>query len=246
MEAAAHFDRSGYKRASTEPLANAACVLMEMGQLEMAEEQMRRLEAIAERLGLNHLMGGILYVLENILAYAGNIDEARSFGERAIKWTAENNDHHFHRFARLYLSVIEYYSGNYELAEQHARQALLLVEENPSLRPFALAALARSLLAQAKPDALSLATEAYSKLRELGTVQDGEAPIRLAYIECLRASSQEDKAREAVKEAVARLRDQRASIGTSDWQHSFVSRIPEHLRIVQIAIEYQIELDFSV
>jgi eukaryotic-like serine/threonine-protein kinase len=240
MAAADHFDRCGYKREATEHLGNAGCALMELGQLEMAEEQMRRLHAIAERMGLAHLIGGILYMLENILAYAGRLDEARIYGRRAIEWTTANNDRHFHRFAVLYLSAIEYFAGNYPLAEEYARDALGLVESNPSLRPFALAVLARSLLAQGRSEAFPLATEAYTMLKTAGTVQDGEATIRLAYIECLVTRADTATAREIIQEAVTRLRHLSASIDDPDWRDSFLTRIPEHRRILEIAGEHQI------
>lgn len=242
MSAAANFERIGYKRAATEPLGNAGCALMELGQLDAAEEQLRRLQAIAERLGLHHLMGGIFCLLENTLAYAGRLDEARDYARRALEWTSKNNDQIFLRSAHLYSSIIEHLAGNYAKAEAHAQTALQLVESNPSLRPFAQAVLARALLAQGDPRALTLAAEAYHSLKELGSVQDGDAIVRLAYIEALHASADRHGATEALRDAMRRLRSQAQAIDTPEWRLTFLKCIPEHRCILEMAAEYRIEL----
>ncbi len=232
------FESIGHRRAATEALGNSGGALMELGQLEEAEAQMRRLWAIAERMGLNHLLGGTLYTLSNILAYRGCLDEARSFGERAVKWTAENSDQYFGSYAQLYLSVIEHLAENFPDAEQHARVALEMLENNPALRPFGLALLARSLRGQGLiVEALAQARGAYTQLEELGQVQDGETTIRLAFAECLVASSDLAAAREVVEKAVKRLLKQASSIDISDWRQAFLTRIPEHLRILELARE---------
>ena len=85
--AAEFFESAGHRRASTEALGNAGMALMELGRLEEAEAQVRKLLTIAERMGLTHLLGGTYYMLSNILAYRGCLDEARAFGERAVDWT---------------------------------------------------------------------------------------------------------------------------------------------------------------
>jgi tetratricopeptide (TPR) repeat protein len=232
------FESVGHRRAATEALGNAGGALMELGQLEEAEAQMRRLWAIAKRMGLNHLLGGTLYTLSNILAYRGCLDEARDFGERAVKWTAENNDQYFGSYARLYLSVIEHLAKNFQSAEQHARAALEMLGNNPALRPFALSLLARSLHGQGLiVEPLSHARDAYTQLEQLGHVQDGETTIRLAFAECLVASSDLVAAKEVMEKALNRVLKQADSIDIPDWRHSFLTRIPEHRRILELARE---------
>ncbi len=230
------FENAGHLRAGTMALGNASVALMEMGQLEEAEVHARKLWAIAERMGLNHLLGGTLYLLSNVLAYQGRLVEARGFGERAIKRTTETGDKFFGSFARLYLSVIEYLAQDYPAAESHARFALAMLDNNPSSRPFALALLARSLCGQGKiEEALLCAREAHSCLDVLGQVQDGEATVRLALAECLMASSDFSAAKEVIGKAVGRLRMQATNIDNSDWRASFLARIPEHKRTVELA-----------
>ena len=124
------FDQAGHHRASTEALGNSGGTLMELGRLEEAEVQIRKLWGIAERMGLVHLIGGTLYMLSNALAYRGCLDDARAFGENAVKLTTETNDQYFRRYAQLYLSVIEYLAGNYSRAAQHARTALEILDSD--------------------------------------------------------------------------------------------------------------------
>jgi serine/threonine protein kinase/tetratricopeptide (TPR) repeat protein len=232
------FESAGHRRAATEALANAGNALMEIGRLEEAEVQIRSLLAIAERMGLDHLLGPGFYMLSNILAYRGCLDEARSFGERAVEWTTKNNDQYFGSAAQLYLSVIEHLAGAYPTAERHARRALEMVENNPSYRPFALALIARSLGGQKQTtEALSYAREAYAQLERDGQVQDGEMIIRLTFAECLAATSDLATAKQVVAKARDRLEKQADNIHTREWRQSFLTQIPEHRRILELARE---------
>jgi tetratricopeptide (TPR) repeat protein len=196
-------------------------------------------------MGINHLLGGIFCTLSNILAYRGCLFEARDFAERAIKWSEENSEQYFRINAWLYLSMAEYLAGEYSAAEHHARGALDLLNNNPSMRPFAQALLARSLCGQArKSEAMSSAREAYAQLDALGQVQDGEPTIRLAYAECLATSSDLAVARQVITKALDRLSKQAGSIDNPEWRRSFLERIPEHRRIAELARELGVESPF--
>jgi tetratricopeptide (TPR) repeat protein len=232
------FESAGHRRAGTEALGNACTALMELGQLEEAEEHATKLLAIAERMGLHHILGGTMYLLSNILAYRGCLKEARSYGERALKLTTETNDQHFRRYTQLYLSVIEYLAGEYLRAGQYASKVLDTLESNSTLRPFGLALLARALLGQGLvEEALQLASQAHARLEVLGSVEDGEATIRLVYVESLMAASNIALAKDVLRKASKRLLDQANTIDNKGWRDSFLMRIPEHCRIVELAKE---------
>jgi tetratricopeptide (TPR) repeat protein len=211
---------------------------MELGQLELAEERIRKLWTMAERMGLNHLLGGIFHTLSNILSYRGCLTEARDFGEREIKWSTANGEQYFGVYARLYLSMTEYLAGDYLAAEKQVRYALEMLGNNPGLLPFAQALLARSLRGQGRiHDAISCAREAYVQLEAIGQVQDGEPTIRLAFAECLVASSDLSEARQVIAKAMKRLSKQASNIDNLEWRHSFLNRIPEHRSILELARE---------
>ncbi len=230
------FEQSGHVRIGSEALANAGIALLEVGQLESAEEQIRKVMSMAERLGLRHLLGPSSCFLEAILAYRGHLEEGRRFGEQALVITTETNDQYFHRYALLYLSLLEHLAGNYRQAEEHAYRVADMLTDNLALRPFALALWARALNHQGKsPEALALAQEAYDHLQTLGRVQDGEATIRLALAEALLSSSNRAAAKAVLQEALSRLGAVASTIDDVTWRASFISRIPEHRRLVEIA-----------
>jgi tetratricopeptide (TPR) repeat protein len=239
-----HFEHAGHLREGTEALANIGMALMELGQLEEAESQIRKLRSIVDRMGLTHMIGGTLYMLSNILAYQGALDEARTFGERALSWTAEHNDQFFHQPALLYLSFIEHLARNYPLAERYAQRAVAALESNPSLQPFALALLAQALLAQGRlEEAVSFGRKAYEQFQALGNVMDGEATIRLVRAECLVSSSESELAKEILQSAIYWLGKRASAISNVEWRHSFLNRIPEHRRILELSIKMGICVD---
>jgi tetratricopeptide (TPR) repeat protein len=230
------FEQAGHRKDAAQALGNSGSFLLEAGQLEKAEEKLRQLWTLSERMGLDHMIGGILYLLSNTLAYRGSLDEARSFGLRALAWTLEKNDRHFHNFALLYLSLIEFTAENYAKAKEHAQEATSLLESNPALRPFAMALLARALLMEGRvSDALPLARNAYEQLEAMGSVQDGEAIVRLAFAECLMAMPDLVHTKRVLQAAVDWLSTRANAIGNSDSRESFLNGIPEHRRILELA-----------
>jgi eukaryotic-like serine/threonine-protein kinase len=233
--AAESFEHAGYRRAATEMHGNVGSCLTEVGQLEEAEAQMRGLLAIAERMGLTHMLGGTYYMLSNILAYKGSTDDAREFAKRAIDWCSGSGERHFLTYARLYASVIEHNAGDFRAAQGHARIALGMVQDNSSLRPFARALLARALLRQASlSDAILLAAAAYNELEELGEVYDGEAMIRLAWAECLLAKPDRSAAQSVLARAVQKIEKSANSFSIEGWRESFLTRIPEHRLLIEL------------
>ncbi|HXU81627.1 MAG TPA: hypothetical protein VN914_09530, partial [Polyangia bacterium] len=105
----------------------------------------------------------------------------------------------------------------------------------PPLKPAALAALARALLAQNRRDeAVAASSEAHSLLESAGWVEDGEALIRLVYAECLIAAGSKAAAAHVLDKAVHRLDDRAAAIEKPEWRAAFL-RLPEHARTLELA-----------
>jgi eukaryotic-like serine/threonine-protein kinase len=236
QEAATLFETAGHRRAAAEAFGNVGSGLMEVGQLDEAETQMRKLWATAERMGLNHMLGGTYYMLCNILVYKGRIDEARDFAARAINWTTHNGEKHFLTYATLYASMIEHTAGDFLAAEKYARHGLQMVSDNPLMHPFAQALLAQALMGQTRiEDALPLAEAAYGDLERLGKVQDGEATISLVFAKCLIAKSDNSRARDIIRRAVEKLHSIAATISVVSWRSSFLNCIPEHRRLLELS-----------
>jgi tetratricopeptide (TPR) repeat protein len=248
-EAAAHqsrtvqlHERSGNSREACQALGNLAVWRMEAGQLEAAEEGARRVLAMSERMELNHLLGGVSQLLTNCLAYQGRLDEARVWGRRGLAWTTERNDRWFLPYVQSYLSMTEFLAGDYPAAEHHARGALESTSDKPSLRPFALALLARACLAQGfVPEALTFAEEAYASIDAKTPVEDGEASVRLAYAEALAASGSRSKAMRILTDAMDWMHRRALTLDDPAMRPAFLERIPEHRRIRELAAELGVD-----
>ena len=191
-----------------------------------------------QKLGINYMLGCCLQALTNILAYKGSLDEARRVGEQAVAATIAQNDRRFQGFAEAYLSVTEYLAGDYARAEHYARAAMATWESVRPARPFAVALLARALLAQGRlAEALPNARDAFAQLEILRIVDDGEATIRLALAECLVAAGDQPAAHEAVATTTQWLRTRAETIDDPAMREAFLTRIPEHRRILELARE---------
>jgi tetratricopeptide (TPR) repeat protein len=212
--------------------------LLELGQLEEAETCMRQILATAQKMDLKYMVGGTLQLLANILAYRGSLEEARAVAQQALTLTSVQDDRRFRGGAEAYLSVTEYLAEDYARAEGYARAALKTLDTVPSIRPFALALLARALLAQGRQaEALVSARDAYAQLESLGVVDDGEATIRLALAECLAAAGSASAAQEILDNAAKRIVTSAEAIEDLAVRESFLNRIPEHRRILELAHE---------
>jgi tetratricopeptide (TPR) repeat protein len=233
-----YYQSIGHRRVACEALVNLGVYLLELGQLEEAEARMRQILATAQKLGLQYIIGGALNSLAGILAYLGAFDDARAAGEQALAITGAQNDRRWKGYAEACLSVTEYLAGDYARAEHYARAAMTTWETVPSVRPFAIALLARALLAQGRPaEALVSARDAYAQLESLGVVDDGETTIRLALGECLIAIGDMPAAQEVLEKAAGRILASAETIDDPAIRNSFLTRIPEHRRTLELARE---------
>ena len=196
---------------------------------------MRQVLATAEKLDIKYMFSGSLQALTNILAYRGSYDEARATGAQAVTVTVAQNDRRFQGYAEAYLSVTEYLAGDFVRAEHYANAAVKTWETVLSARPFAVALLARARLAQGRhAEALLSARDAHAQLESLGAVDDGELTVRLAYGECLLAAGEALAARAAIDKAARRILESAESIDDPTVRESFLARIPENRRILEL------------
>jgi hypothetical protein len=94
---------------------------------------------------------------------------------------------------------------------------------------MALALLARACLRQHKLSAaLEANREAQLLLDQLGSIEDGDALVRLIHAETLEASGDGEAAQRAFEQARDRLLERAARIGEEGLRQSFLSNVPEH------------------
>jgi tetratricopeptide (TPR) repeat protein len=137
---------------------------------------------------------------------------------------------------RNYLAKIELHAGNLDAAEREARAAAELFMTAPPVRPAALAVLARVLLAKGRADdALAAAREAYSQLEELGSLEEGEATVRLTHAEALMANGLNTEAGQVLVTARDQLLQRAAKISDATWRERFLNQVPDNARTLALA-----------
>ena len=176
-----------------------------------------------------------------VLTFDARPNEARPLLARAIGITQKQGDLRFLGLAQCYAALTELLAGVPAQGEEWASRATETLKPVPSLRPAAIAVRARCVLAQGRTaEALEYAVTASRLLEAAGSVDDGEACIRLALVECLHASGDAPGARVALSQALARIQEQADKIPLPEWRHAFWHRIPDHARTLALGRQWEI------
>jgi len=233
--ARAEFERAGELRNAVQQLVNAGYAHLELGDHRAAEVAQRAALEEASRLGLTAVVALAKHNLGLALACQGAVDEASVVEREAVVSARALGHSRMECGAQLYLALILAQAGSLTLAEEQARSALESSAAAPLLRPKAQAALAHVLLLQGKPVlALEAAQKAQGELETLGTIEEGEALVRLVHAEALFAVGREIDARSAIAAARARLDVRAAKIGEERHRASFLANVPENARTLEL------------
>jgi tetratricopeptide (TPR) repeat protein len=216
--------------------SNLGFIRAELGDFEGAEETLRSAQAAVGRLGLEDVEAGVLHNLGHVLAHRGSLDEARLVEQRAVEAFHRQGGARAEGAARVYLAEIAFLSGDLDAAEREARAAADTLKVSPGLRAAAVATLARALLAQGREvEALESAREAHAELQSLGSLEEGEALVRLAYAEALAANGAGAESAEVLAAAREHLLSRAAKISDPTWRERFLSHVPENARTLALA-----------
>lgn len=90
-------------------------------------------------------------------------------------------------------------------------------------------------------EALEAARASMSILDTAGVIQDGEALLRLVHAEALHATGDHERGRLAIAAAHAWLCRQAEQIENPAWRQSFLDRVAEHRRIMELARTWGID-----
>jgi tetratricopeptide (TPR) repeat protein len=234
--ALAAFEQTGDERNASAVRSNLGFIFAELGDFAGAEEALRASLAAADRMGLRDLSTAALHNLGRVLAYRGRVDEARTVEQRALDAYTRQGDPRMAGSARAYLAQIAVLAGDHDAAEREARIAVEVLSVAPPLRAGALSVLARALLAKGRlADAFAAAKEAFSQLESLGSLEEGEAAVRLVYAEVLAARGAEQEFAMAIVEAHARLLSRAAKISDPVWRERFLTGVPENARTIELS-----------
>jgi eukaryotic-like serine/threonine-protein kinase len=237
MEAGARrYEQIGDAREVCFQRANIGYAYASLGLYEDAERELRASLATAEQMALDHVAAGARSNLGIVLGYLGRGREGVSQEQRAVAFFAQRGDRRLTGASKLYLALLYLLDGNPALAESEARDALGHLGWGTQAQ--ALSTLARSLLALGRVDeAVAEARRAHGQI-ETSAVYEGEASVCLVLAEALDAQGKRDEARTVLASARQRLLARAQRITRPDWRQSFLERVPDHARTLQLAREW--------
>ncbi|WP_437718424.1 protein kinase [Sorangium sp. So ce448] len=235
LEAAlAAFEQAGDRRSACVIGANLGFIYAELGELAAAESVLRAALEAADRMGLRELETVALHNLGHALGLLGKLDEAQLVERRAVEAFQQRGDLRMEGVARTYLAKIALLSGDAATAEREARAAEAALHVAPRLRAAAVAVRARALLAAGDvAAALGAARAAFGELAALGSLEEGESLVRLAYAEALAASGAHGEASAVLSEARELLLARARRIADPRRRERFLTAVPENARIVR-------------
>jgi eukaryotic-like serine/threonine-protein kinase len=239
LAASRHFEELGDLRGVCS-LGNSIGWLQatELGLHADAERTLRQSHELSVRLGLTRSISAAKQNLGVALMHLGRLDEARRLIAESADEFELAGDGRLAGGSRFYLTLLETVAGNLDRAEAEALAALELAREVPTTTACALAALSLALVAADRPqDALARARASYAIFEDLGGIEEGESLILLALAEALRARGDAHTARETIARARARLEERAARMVDPAIRRSFLEKVPEHARTLELATE---------
>jgi tetratricopeptide (TPR) repeat protein len=239
LTAAGSFDRAGDARSACTPRSNAGFALIELGQFERAEEELRAVVARASRMGLSAVEASARHNLGLALARRGRFEDGLLEEKAALVVFKSGNDRRMEAACRIAMSEIELLAGRLDLALREAEEAVIVAETTPRMRVVALALVASVRLAEGHADqAILPAQEAAALLESLGSLESGEAFVRAVHAEALHATGQFAAARRVITKAREELLGRASKLEDEASRRSFLERVPDHARVLAHAAEW--------
>jgi ATP/maltotriose-dependent transcriptional regulator MalT len=233
---ASAFDHAGALRDACLARANWCAALNSVGMYSQAELVLQDVLLETERLGLPYLAAGAQIVRGTIYVVQGGSEEGcLLISKVAEEARARGNTYHEGQ-ARVVLARVLLALGALEQAEREIQIAIEITSANHSMKAFAYAVMAQVLLRAGRPvEALAAASRGKDLLDTMGTMEDGDALVRLVFAEALHANGDIDTARAALSAAHDSILRDAETIRDDEMRHSFLHNIPEHARILELA-----------
>jgi len=234
------FEQAGDTRAACRHLVSAAAACIELGAYTDAERALRDALQSAERMGLSGVTASVWHHMGMLLARLGDPRSAITREDAAIEAFGAQGDRRMEAAARLYRALFFSMDDQLERAE---RETLAAIEAGvtPPLRAYALAVLGRIHLRGSAPErAQAPAREAMAVLDALGGVEEGESYVRLTFAEALEAGGDHEGARDAIATARVRILERAAMIRDPLWKDSFLERVRENARTLELARQWRV------
>ena len=236
------WDIAGNARQACLDLINLSNNLRELGQYEASAAAGRRSLDQARRLNIVHAIHPSSTVLALALAQLGHVDEAEQLTRNLASDSIRKQIHTGE--GRAWLAL---YTARPADALDEANRLLCMLEKNPHFNnehAIGLTIQARALLDLDHPgEALVAARAGMALLRAAGSLDAGEALLRLTHAEALHALGDAAQARDAMAAAYAWVVRKAELIEDPAWRRSFLDRVAENRRILALARAWGVEAD---
>jgi predicted ATPase len=211
-----------------------------LGRYEEAERALREALPTAQRYGLGRVAMAIKNNLAEALEGLGKLDEACEVARAAIDEALAQGDKRLGGGSIIHLGRALLSKGDVDAAEAELRRAADMLEASKPLLAYALGVLSHARLARGDAvAALDTSTAAMALMAELGDVEEGEATIRLGHALALEKNGRVEEARMVVLDARDRLLERADKITDPELCASFLSRVRDNQRTIQLAERWE-------
>jgi tetratricopeptide (TPR) repeat protein len=229
-------DRAGASREACIAKTHWGEALLNLGMYSQAEAMFQDVLHETDRLGLTYVAAGVKNALGVICVARGGSEDGRLMIANVAEFARVRGAALQEGQARIILARISLALGALEQAEREAQVAVEITSSSHVLNALAQAVMAQVLLRTERPvEALATVTRGKELLDSLGTIEDGDALIRLVYAEALHAVGDLDGARAALSAAQASILRDAQRIRDDELRSSFLNNVPEHARILALA-----------
>ena len=233
--AAGRLSRGGDVRLACFAGVSAGLSQMQIGAYTDAETTYRETLALAEKHGLRTVKTLVEHNLGLALARRGRLAEGSAMLHAAAEAYAAMGNLRMEKATRVYMASVWAAAGEHASAAREARAACAPPVPD-GIRAHGLSALAEALRAQGRTaEALAAAREARAILATQRTLEEGEAAVRLALVECLRAAGDDGAALDELIAARQRILDRASRIQDPEHRKAFLNDVPEHARTLAVA-----------
>ncbi|MEZ4299491.1 MAG: protein kinase [Polyangiaceae bacterium] len=230
------YEQAGDFRGSCHSLINVGYTCYLLGQHELSAQHLTRALALAERSGTFVLIAFAKHNLGIALARMGDLARGAVVEREAAAAALGQGDVRLETATRVYLSLILADMGDLTGAAEEAANAVTIAAAGSPMMAYALATLSDVLSAMGRQDeARGHADAAYRLLTSLGSIDDGDAFVRLVFANSALARGDRGAARRAILAARDRLHERAARISEPEWRDSFLTRVPENARTLALA-----------
>jgi len=234
--ATSSYELAGDLRTACNSRVGSGHALLNLGMYDRALETLTDALETAERLGLPSVVALARHNLGLALARTGHEQDGLLAERTAADEFRMQGDRRLEAASRLYVGLIALTTDAPELAANAADEAVELAEDNQGLRAHALAVRASVALSQGDlPEARRAAGDAEQILEQLGSLEEGDALIRLVHARTLHRDGHLTRARAVIATARDRVETRAKNFSDAAARRSYLENVPENRDTLELA-----------